>query len=110
MECFYDFTINDDVFKTTGSSVHTGFEANTAYLAYAAFKIGFTYRQTGELGTDLYLSNFRMYDITNGFQQCQYTKQGILDTTEVIELSSNLFTNAQIQKNGNIITSNLYEI
>lgn len=109
-DCFYDFTITDSVFKTTGDSVHSGFEANTTYLAYAAFKIGFTYRQTGALGTDLYLTNFRMYDITNGFQQCQYTKQGILDTTEVIELPSSLFTNAQIQKSGNIITSNLYEI
>lgn len=109
MECCYDFTINDTIFKTTGSSVHSGFEANTSYLAYAAFKIGFGYRQTGELGTDLYLSNFRMYDITSGVEELEFTHKGLLNTTEIIELSSDKFSTAQIQQSGDIISNEIYE-
>ena len=109
MECCYEFTINDAVFKTTGDTVHSGFEANTTYLAYAAFKIGFGYRETGPLGTDLYLSNFRMYDITGGAKQAEFTKSGLLQTTELIELPPDKFVTAQIQRSGDFITKEVIE-
>lgn len=108
MECCYDFTINDTVFKTTGSTVHSGFEANTSYLAYAGFKIGFGYRQTGELGTDLYLSNFRMYDITNA-TSANFTKTGDLKVAGIVELPDTSFSNAQILSSGDLITRQIIE-
>ena len=35
------------------------------YLSYNHFGVGFDYRSTGALGTDLYIRNFQMYDITD---------------------------------------------
>lgn len=109
MECCFDFTINDTIFKTTGDTVHSGFEPNTSYLAYAALKLGFGYRETGPLGTDLYLSNFRMYDITGGAKQAEFTKSGLLQTTELIELPPDKFVTAQIQCSGDFITKEVIE-
>ena len=83
MDCFYDFTIEDDVFKTTGSEVHSGFEPNTSYLAYSAFKIGYTYDFTGPLGTDIYITNLKMYDLTTG-DVYKVEKNGIVKTTELV--------------------------
>lgn len=109
MDCYYDFTINDDVFKTTGDSVHSGFEANTTYLAYAALKIGFGYRQTGELGTDLYLTNFRMYDITNGKQDMNINKEGQIILPTIMEPQIGTIPEARIEQSGDFFCNNIIE-
>lgn len=81
MDCEYDFTINDNIFKTTGSSVHSPFEANTSYLAYAEFKIGYNYADTGTLGTDIYITDIKMFDITDN-KIYKITNTGVLKATE----------------------------
>ena len=83
MDCFYDFTIEDDIFKTTGSDVHSGFEPNTSYLAYSAFKIGYEYGFTGTLGTDIYITNLKLYDLTSG-KVYSVGHNGMIKTTEVV--------------------------
>ena len=83
MDCFYDFTIEDEIFKTTGSSVHSGFEANTSYLAYAGFKIGYTYDYTGTLGTDVYITNIQMHDLTSD-KIYKIGNNGVIKSTEFV--------------------------
>ena len=85
MDCsYYDFTIEDDVFKTTSDSVsNPSFSPNTTYLAYAALKIGFDYRETGPLGTDLYITNLKLYDITDN-KVYKVGKDGIIKATEFV--------------------------
>ena len=106
MDCFYDFTINDDVFKTTTSDVHSGFEPNTTYLAYAAFKIGFTYQETGELGTDIYITNVKMYDLTSG-DVYNIDKNGVVNTTEAVSGRRN---SARLHSDGVIDITGIEEI
>ena len=40
------------------------FEKDYYYLSYRDFFFGFTYRSTGIMGTELYIRNIRMYDVT----------------------------------------------
>lgn len=63
-ECTYIFTINDDIAKTC-TSAYSSYVANTVYLSYRHLTFGWGYSSTGELGTDLYLTGFQLYDITN---------------------------------------------
>lgn len=63
MDCWYKWTINDDVYKVCTSSYSSFVQGNT-YLSYRDFKFGFEYTDTGSLGTDLYITNIRLYDIT----------------------------------------------
>ena len=84
MDCLYDFTIEDEVFKTTPSECsNPSFSPNTSYLAYAAFKIGFTYQETGSMGTDIYITDVKMYDLTTG-DVYKVEKNGIVKTTELV--------------------------
>lgn len=64
-DCFYDFTINDDIVKTCTTTYSYATQGNQ-YLSYNHFMVGFGYSNTGTLGTDLYITNLRMYDLTNG--------------------------------------------
>lgn len=80
MECFYKWTINDDVWKTCTES-YSGFVAGTSYLSYRDFKYGFGYASTGSLGTDLYITNIRMYDITEGELPVSITTSGVCQGT-----------------------------
>lgn len=80
----YKFTISDSVYKvaTTTYQYHT--EGET-YLAYYQFKFGWTYGTTGEIGTDVYFSNLRMFDVTSIPKEININKQGILDTFQLSE-------------------------
>ena len=62
--CWYKFTITDDIYKKC-TAAYAGFIAGNIYPSYRDFGFGFGYNQTGTLGTDLYITNIRMYDITN---------------------------------------------
>lgn len=65
INCYYDFTINDTVFKEhTATTGNTNFVAGTTYLSYSGFKIGYAYGNTGANGRDVYISNLQMFDIT----------------------------------------------
>lgn len=82
-ECFYEFTINDEPFKYstyTNPNYPNHFPAGYIYSSYRDFQIGWTYTNSGALGTKVYISNIQIYDITNSDIPTQYnmiTKKGI---------------------------------
>lgn len=87
-DVIYDFTINDDIYKVCTSS-YSSFVAGNTYLSYNGFKFGFQYTNTGEWGTDLYITNIRMYDITNYTSSVNLTKSGILSISALNEIDGN---------------------
>lgn len=84
-DVIYDFTINDDIYKVCTSS-YSSFVAGNTYLSYNGFKFGFQYTNTGEWGTDLYITNIRMYDITNYTSSVNLAKSGILSISALNEI------------------------
>lgn len=102
-ECFYKFTINDDIVKTCTSSYSYATEGKQ-YLSYNHFGFGFGYTDTGTMGTDIYITNLRMYDITNG-EKTSVNKVGQLLTCEPIEVGNI----GSIQNGGDILGSSFYE-
>ena len=88
IDVLYDFTINDDIYKVCTSS-YSSFVAGSTYLSYNGFKFGFVYTNTGEWGTDLYITNIRMYDITNYTSRVNLTKSGILSISALNEIDGN---------------------
>ena len=70
------------------------------YNTYKDFKFGFTYSDTGDMGTDLYLRNFRLYDITNHSSvESKIDKQGVFLTDNWIEIEdvSSIFLDGDIE-------------
>ena len=59
----YEFTVNDSLYKKCEKS-YQNFVEGEYYLSYRDFFFGFTYKSTGSQGTELYIRNIRMYDIT----------------------------------------------
>ena len=106
-ECFYKFTVSDDVYKTCTQS-YSIFTQGQTYLSYRDFQFGFGYTNTGALGTDLYITNFRMYDITNETGDfINITKTGITYANSFEEVIGNV----KFFKNSNEIFANgFYEI
>ena len=99
---WYKFTINDDVYKVCTSS-YSGFVAGNTYLSYNGFKFGFGYTSTGSMGTDLYITNIRMYDITDD-PSFEIPKNGVIEG-QLIEGSE-----IKIMKTKDLITNNFIEI
>ena len=89
MDCYYKWTC-DTIYKTCTTSYANYFVSGTEYLSYKGFKIGWSYTATGTLGTDIYFSNIRLYDITNGTNPIQITKDGILKCEDLVQLQSGL--------------------
>ena len=90
IDVLYDFTINDDIYKVCTSSYGNGsFVAGNTYLSYNGFKFGFQYTDTGAWGTDLYITNIRMYDITNYTPSINLTKSGTLGISALNEIGGN---------------------
>ena len=87
-DVIYDFTINDDIYKVCTSS-YSSFVAGNTYLSYNGFKFGFQYTNTGEWGTDLYITNIRMYDITNYTSSVNLAKSGTLSISALNEIDGN---------------------
>lgn len=99
---WYKWTMNDDLYKVCTSS-YSGFVAGNTYLSYNGFKFGFGYWDTGSMGTDLYITNIRMYDITDN-PSFEISKNGIIEG-QVIEGDS-----IKIMKTKDLITNNFIEI
>lgn len=108
---YYKFTINDDVYKICTSS-YSSFVSGTTYPSYRDFFMGFTYADTGTMGTELYVKNVRMYDITNLLGKIDVMsvgKNGVMDYLTFIEnLNDN--DNAQIYRFGEVRGRQFYEI
>lgn len=84
-DIYYKFTVSDDIMKTCTAS-YSSFTQGTKYNCYRDFKWGFDYMSTGALGTDLYITNFRCYDITNNdFNETQIYKTGVLESDLFVE-------------------------
>lgn len=94
----------DSIYKTCTSSYSSFTQGNT-YISYRDFKFGWGYTQTGSLGTDVYIKNLRMYDITNisnplqigknetqcleiieGIEPVQFNSVGGIECNELIEI------------------------
>ena len=101
---FYQWTINDDVYKTC-TSAYSNFIQGNIYPSYRDFKFGFNYTSTGTLGTDLYINNLRMYDITLK-PKVSINKQGQIKPGQVIEENLNL---ANAKRNLDIGCQSFYE-
>ena len=101
---FYKFTINDDIYKVCDSSYSSFVEGNT-YPSYRDFLWGFSYGNTGELGTDLYINNLRMYDLTAS-QNLSINKQGQLINNGIIEIDKN---QSSFMPGRDINANNFYE-
>lgn len=101
---YYKFTINDDIYKIC-KTAYSSFVVGTTYLSYKDFQLSFGYASTGELGTDLYLSDFRMYDITE-LENSNFNENSILECISVIEGNEKL----SIGKYGEIYANNLIEL
>lgn len=84
-DCAYIFTINDDVIKPC-TSAYSSYVVNTNYLSYRHMSLGWGYTSTGALGTDIYLTNFQLYDVTNSIGQIK--KDGSILFTTFNEMNS----------------------
>ena len=96
---YYRFTITDDIMKQCTKSYSSYVQGNY-YNTYKDFKFGFTYSDTGDMGTDLYLRNFRLYDITNHSSvESKIDKQGVFLTDNWIEIEdvSSIFLDGDIE-------------
>lgn len=99
---WYKWTLNDGVYKVCTSS-YASYVAGNTYLSYAGFKFGWQYTSTGSMGTDLYITNIRMYDITDN-PSFEIPKNGVIEG-QLIEGSE-----IKIMKTKDLITNNFIEI
>ena len=84
--CQWIFKINDDIYKVCTSS-YSSFVKDQTYLSYKGFKFGYDYTNTGELGTDLYIRNLRLYDITTLSNEINLEQTGVFNSGNLIENS-----------------------
>ena len=102
--CWYKWTINDDVVKTCTTSYSYAIAGNQ-YLSYADFAFGWVYQDTGAMGTDIYITDLQMYDITNIPQQ-SILKNGILNFQAFHEDKNKI---TKIYKNNIFLSDNFIE-
>lgn len=106
MECFYKFTVSDDIYKTCSKSF-SSYVAGNSYLSYSHFCFNYPYGNTGSLGVDLYLSDFRMYDLTGSTEKAFIDEKG---TTQGTFFENNGYNKVSISKDTEVLSNNLYEI
>lgn len=104
---YYKWTITDDIYKVCTSS-YASFTAGTTYLSYRHFQFGFEYADTGSLGTDLYISNFRLYDITNK-PDFSIEKDGIINAPILYRSDETVKIDKRYDI-AHLIANNFYEI
>ena len=101
---YYKWTINDDVYKVCTNS-YSSFVQGTTYPSYRDFKFGFGYTDTGSLGTDLYINNVRLYDLTIN-NELSINKQGQFINNGIIEMNKE---QTSFMSGRDIITNQIYE-
>jgi hypothetical protein len=105
LDLYYKFTVAGDIWKVCTQS-YSSFVQGTSYNCYRDWMLGFGYGNTGTLGTDLYLTRFRCYDITNGSELFNMNKNGTLNLNWITE--QNPITRITSAKE--ILTNEIYEI
>lgn len=108
MECFYKFTINDTVYKTC-TSAYSSFVAGNSYVSYRDFQCGWGYQSTGALGTDIYITNVRMYDITSGAEKVDIKTTSIVDASDFQESLTNE-NKARVYDGGTMYSNQIIEL
>lgn len=105
-EAWYAFSIPDDdeIYKECVAGYSTFVTGNT-YISYRDFQYMFSYTTTGELGTDLYITNIRFFDITD-LDLSNITRAGIANFTDFVEDTGI----ASINMNKEFYTNNIIEI
>lgn len=76
----YEFTVNDSIYKKCEKS-YQNFVEGEYYLSYRDFFFGFTYKSTGSRGTELYIRNIRMYDVTKDEVLEELAQRKIMSTS-----------------------------
>ena len=76
----YEFTVNDSIYKKCEKS-YQNFVEGEYYLSYRDFFFGFTYKSTGSQGTELYIRNIRMYDVTKDEVLEELAQRKIMSTS-----------------------------
>ena len=104
---YYKWTIPDDIYKVC-TTAYSSFVKGTTYLSYRDFIFSFGYADTGSLGTDLYISNFRLYDITNK-PDFSIEKDGIINAP-ILYRSDETVKIAKRYDIAHLIANNFYEI
>ena len=94
---FYKWDLTDDVYKVCTQSYSSFVQGNT-YLSYADFQIGWTYEDTGTLGTDVYIKNIRMYDITDETKP-KLMKTGVFNIDGIHESNKTKIRQNEIEAN-----------
>lgn len=102
-EIYYQFTISDSVVKTCKQS-YSDFVKDKQYMAYRDFIWRWDYVSTGTLGTDIYVSNIRLYDITE-LPKFQIDKIGMIEETCLYEEKYG----AKIQRDGELLLTQAIE-
>ena len=103
---YYKWEIQDDVYKVNQYNGPSGFVSGNTYPSYRDFKFGWAYKDTGPEGTDIYIKNLRLYDITN-MRNMDITKTGIAEYVAMIETSGQNITS--VFRFGEIRADNFYE-
>lgn len=85
---FYKWKIEDAIYKECAST-YGSFTAGNTYLSYRDFGFYFGYDSTGTLGTELYIKNLRMFDITDS-PNVSINKTGQLLLTSPLERENKL--------------------
>ena len=85
---FYKWDLTDDVYKVCTSS-YGSFVQGQTYLSYKHFGMGWEYGNTGTLGTDIYIRNIRMYDITD-INNPRLYKNGVFSINNFLESEGNI--------------------
>ena len=101
-DIYYKFTISDDIAKTCTSS-YASFVVDNVYLSYKAFGWYWGYGSTGD-GTDIYITNVRLYDITN-LENTKITKTGLLKANSLFEINEDI----KVQRNNTVIANQFIE-
>ena len=102
----YEWTINDDIIKTCTSS-YSSFVAGNKYISYRDFKFGFGYGATGSLGTDLYIRNIRMYDITTKQNLIKINRNGIISAGNYVE---NPYSKVSFKEDDDLCANEIWEV
>lgn len=84
-EIYACFNITDEVFKYC-TTAYSNFVTGETYNCYLDLSWGFNYTSTGELGTDLYLSDFKFIDITDDLNKTSVSEKGVVNTIEYSEV------------------------
>lgn len=102
----YEWTVGGPVYKTC-TTAYSSFVQGQTYPVFRDFKYGFNYVSTGSLGTDLYIKNIRIYDLTAG-QQINISKKQIVTAAGFIE--PEVQRQASFSHGGEIQANQFYEI